>query len=252
MKLALEVKNLTVKYPRYTHAAVEDVSFSVALNTIAALIGPNGSGKTTVIKAILGLIEYEGEIKVFDKPVEEMYQKVGFVPQRFSFDPTFPITVYEFIFLVLSGISDRKSVRQINQALDYVDANDLAKRKLSSLSGGQLQRVLLARALVKNPTLLLLDEPEAGVDVGGEQTFYDLMEKLVEDKKVTALIASHELDVVYTYAQQVICVNQRMLCSGEPREVLDQETFEKLYGRGLRFYGHDHASHKKNKKAKHG
>jgi ABC-type Mn2+/Zn2+ transport system ATPase subunit len=233
---ALEVKDLTVTYPEYANNAIENVTFSVEEGTMAALIGPNGSGKTSIIRSILGLIDYKGEIKVFGKPVHEARHTIGYVPQRFSFDPTFPVTVFEFISMVLSENTKKKHL--ISETLDYVEGTDLVGRKLSSLSGGQLQRVLLARALVKKPSLLLLDEPEAGVDIGGEQTFYDLMEKLVKDEKITALIASHELDIVYAYAQKAICVNKKMLCSGVPKEVLNQETFLELYGRGLKFFGH--------------
>jgi ABC-type Mn2+/Zn2+ transport system ATPase subunit len=243
MTPALEVKNLTVKYSGDSQIAVEDVTFEVSPDTVAMLIGPNGCGKTTVIKAVLGLVGYDGEIKVFGEPVSKMYSKIGYVPQRFSFDRTFPITVFEFVSLVLATHSSKNLARKVKQTLEYVGADTFAKKKMSTLSGGQLQRVLLARALVKDPKLLLLDEPEAGVDVGGEQTFYDLVERLVDQKNVTAIIASHELDIVYTYAQQVICLNRKMLCAGVPKKVLNQQTFEKLYGRGLKFYGHDHAHH---------
>lgn len=244
MKPALEIDSLTVKYSGYTHPAVEDVSFSVKENTITALIGPNGSGKTTLIKSVLGLLEHEGEIKIFGKPVNEVYEQIGFVPQRFTFDQTFPITVYEFLSLVLTNHSSRSISQKVKKALSYVSAVDISNKKLSTLSGGQLQRVLLARALVKQPKLLLLDEPESGVDVGGEQTFYDLVEKLVKEKKVTAIIASHELDVVYAYAEKVICLNCRTVCIGKPQDVLKQETFEELYGRGLKYYGHPRKRHK--------
>jgi zinc transport system ATP-binding protein len=236
--LALEIKNLNIHYPGLTYPAVESVSFSIEKGRIAAVIGPNGSGKTTLIKAILGLIDYQGEILIFGQPVEKMYQKIGYVPQRYSFDQTFPITVAEFISLVLPD--KEKAEKKVKNVLESVKAGDLYERKLSRLSGGQLQRTLLARALVKNPDLLILDEPEAGIDVGGEQTFYDLVENLVENKNITALIASHELDIVYTYAQEVICLNKRLLCLGPPRQVLNQETFEELYGRSLKFYGHTH------------
>ncbi len=250
MDNALVVNNLSVKYPGYTHSAVEDVNFEVKENSITALIGPNGSGKSTVIKAILGLLDYTGKVEVFGKPVEQMYTEIGFVPQRFSFDTTFPITVSEFILLALiSHESQSKKLNypehnhSVSQVLNYVKAEDLKSRKLSTLSGGQLQRVLLARALVHEPKLLLLDEPEAGVDVGGEQTFYELLEALVEEKKITAVIASHELDVVYTYANHVVCLNRTVFCTGVPKKVLNQETFEKLYGRGLKFYGHREHTH---------
>lgn len=250
MKEALVVKNLTVKYPGYTHSAIDGVNFSVKENSIAALIGPNGSGKSTVIKSILGLIDYSGDIEVFGKPVQKMYTEIGFVPQRYSFDSTFPITVNEFISLALEShmIASKKEKitnhhHSVKRVLNYVKAENLKTRKLSTLSGGQLQRVLLARALVHEPKLLLLDEPEAGVDVGGEQTFYELLEALVEEKKITALIASHELDVVYTYADHVVCLNKTVFCTGVPQKVLNQETFEKLYGRGLQFYGHHEHKH---------
>lgn len=251
MKPALEIDNLTVTYPGYSHTAVDNVSFEIKKNSITALIGPNGSGKTTVIKAVLGLIDYQGEIQVFGRPIEVAYQQIGYVPQRFAFDPTFPLTVFEFVSLVLSSFSKKDVAAKVRKTLDWVKASDLIERKLSSLSGGQLQRVLLARALVNNPKLLLLDEPEAGVDVGGEQTFYDLVEELVHKKEMTAIVASHELDVVYTYAQQVICLNRHLLCTGVPKEVLNQETFEKLYGRNLKFYGHDHKTTHTHLKTKH-
>jgi len=239
---ALEVKNLTIHFPTNPYPSVEDVSFVIKENSIAAMIGPNGSGKTTLMRAVLGLIPYQGEILVFGKPVKEFYKEIGFVPQRASFDPTFPITVKEFVSLALSNsqLDKAEQTSHVHEALKSVGSYELVDNKLSTLSGGQLQRVLLARALVNKPRLLILDEPESGVDVGGEQTFYDLIERLVKDKKITALVASHELDIVYTYADIVICLNKRMLCSGVPREILDQDTFIKLYGRGLKFYGHDH------------
>jgi zinc transport system ATP-binding protein len=240
---ALEVTDLTVVYPGYKHKAVENVSFSIEKGTISALIGPNGSGKTTIIRSILGLVDYRGTIEVFGKSVNKARSSIGYVPQRFSFDPTFPVTVNEFISMVVASGSER--FEKVKEALKYVEGSQLGDRKLSTLSGGQLQRVLLARALVNKPLLLLLDEPEAGVDVGGEQTFYDLMEKLVKDENITALIASHELDVVYAYAQRVVCVNQKKLCDGVPKEVLNQDTFMELYGRGLKFYGHQSPHHNK-------
>jgi zinc transport system ATP-binding protein len=243
MTTALKVKDVSATYAGYSHPAIENVSFELEQGVIASVIGPNGSGKTTLIKAILGLIRYKGEIEVFGLPVEKAYQRIGYVPQKFSFDPTFPITVNEFIALTLYELDKYASGKAVRQALNFVEAAYLGKRKLSELSGGQLQRVLLARALAKEPELLLLDEPEAGVDVGGEQTFYDLLQKLVSEKQITALISSHELDVVYTYAQQVICLNRKMLCVGEPREVLDKKMFEQLYGRDLKFYGHTHSHH---------
>ncbi|MCA9397544.1 metal ABC transporter ATP-binding protein [candidate division WWE3 bacterium] len=239
---AVHINGLTVTYPEHSEPAVEDIMFSVEEGNITMLIGPNGSGKTTIIKSILGLIPYEGEITIFGKPLKEMYGKIGYVPQRFNFDETFPITVHEFITLSLSSFEkdEDKKEEMTHLALKDVDATELVHQKLSTLSGGQLQRVLLARALAHRPKLLLLDEPESGVDVAGEQTFYDLIQKLTKEEGLAALVSSHELDVVYSYANQVICVNRRMFCHGVPHTVLNQEMFMDLYGRDLKFYGHEH------------
>ncbi len=239
---ALSISNLTVTYPSRRHPAIEDIFFTVAPGTITMLIGPNGSGKSTVMRAVLDLVAYEGEVRILGKPLHEVYREVGYVPQRFSFDEKFPITVDEFLNVSVSHyIPDRKQLREsIHRALGEVGALGFRTQKLSALSGGQLQRVILARAIAHRPKLLLLDEPESGIDVGGEQTFYDLVQRLVKEEQMAVLVASHELDIVYTYANQVICINKRMFCSGVPREVLNQEMFMDLYGRHLRFYGHEH------------
>ncbi len=248
MSAALSISNLTVQYNSRAHPAVEDVSFAVERGSISALIGPNGSGKSSLIKAVLGLVKYEGKIEVFGASVEEQYGNIGYVPQRFSFDHTFPITVSEFLDIshmheYEQDISHRHD--SIDHVLDVVQLHDTQDHLLSDLSGGQLQRVLLARALIHEPELLVLDEPEAGIDVGAEQTFYDVLDDLVQEQQVTVLLASHELDVVYGYADQVICLHRRLVCAGTPGEALKQETFEKLYGHGIRHYEHacDHREH---------
>lgn len=237
---AILVKNLTVTYPAQNYPAVQEVNFSVRQNSITTLIGPNGSGKTTIIKAILGLLEYRGEINIFGQKVNKASHLIGFVPQRFAFDNTFPMTVFEFVVLPLIAQTNFPKPKrgQVFDTLGLLKAQELADKTLASLSGGELQRVLLARSLVQEPRLLLLDEPEAGIDVGGEQTLYDLLDDLVDKKRLTVLIASHELDVVYTYADYVLCVNKRLVCDGTPDQVLNQSTFEKLYGRQIKFYNH--------------
>lgn len=237
---AIFVNNLTVTYPAQNYPAVKAVSFSVHENSITTLIGPNGSGKTTIIKAILGLLEYQGEIKIFNQPIRQASQLIGFVPQRFTFDNTFPMTVFEFVALplIIQANSPKPKRKQVLDTLELLKAQELADKTLASLSGGELQRVLLARSLVREPKLLLLDEPEVGIDVGGEQTLYDLLDDLVDKQKLTVLIASHELDVVYTYADYVLCVNKRLVCDGRPEQILNQSTIEKLYGKQIKFYNH--------------
>jgi len=236
--LVLALAGVSIHYPGQKNWAVEKVSFEVNSGSITTIIGPNGSGKSTLIKAILGLMDYEGEILVWGKAVEQVYKRIGFVPQRYEFDRHFPVSVAEFVGMPV--LDPRSKKQQITQALKAGAVEKLKDKLLDELSGGQLQRVLLARALVNQPDLLVLDEPEAGVDVGGEQNLYDLLESLVKERNLTVLVASHELDVVYTYADQVLCLNRRMVCSGKPREVLKQSVFEELYGRELKFYGHTH------------
>ncbi len=236
----IEVNNLTVRYPGMTHTAVEDVSFEVKRGSITTLIGPNGSGKTTIMQALLGLVEFTGEVMIFGRSLREVVERVGFVPQRFGFAVAFPMSVNEFVgMVVLEGKSDQREKR-VKKVLNEVGVGKMTKRMLRELSGGQMQRVLVARALVAKPELLILDEPEAGVDVAGEQSLYDLLDKLAKERDMTVLVASHELDVVYTYADSVVCVNRKLVCSGKPYEVLNQEMFEKIYGRELKFYGHEH------------
>lgn len=237
-KTALDVRDLSVFYDR-SDPALDHVSFQVSPGSITVVIGPNGSGKSTLIKAILGLIEYEGEVRLFEAAASQKQHEIGYVPQRYMFDVQFPITALEFVQLAQVH-ADKKEVTRV---FSIVGAEKLITQQLRTLSGGELQRVLLARALVNKPKLLVLDEPEAGVDVGGEQTFYDLIETLAKQEQLSILLASHELDVVFAYADQVICLNKRMLCAGAPTKVLNQNTFAELYGKHVKFYDHGCASH---------
>lgn len=233
---AISVHELSVQYPDTKAPALSRVSFEVQPATMALVIGPNGSGKSTLLKAMLGLLPYTGEVLFQGQPLQSLKKSVGYVPQRFQLDVQFPITVTEFLTIS----QDQPHRHKLEAILEQVSMTQHQNSLLTQLSGGQLQRVLLARALVNSPKILLLDEPEAGIDVGGEQLFYDVMQHLISVHGVTAIIASHELDVVYTYADQVICINQELICAGKPTETLDQHTFEKLYGRQLKFYGHHH------------
>lgn len=235
----VSIENLTVKYPQQTHPAIENISLDIFSESITTLLGPNGAGKSTLIKAILNLINYKGEIRVFGRNVQEVYPQIGYVPQFKDFDPAFPMNVAEFIELSLIKSPHPKKWRQekVHQILRSIDSSSLIQKPISTLSGGQLQRALLARALVHNPKLLILDEPEAGIDVGAEQTFYEMIAKLVEKQGITVIIASHELDVVYNYASRVICLNHQLVCDGPPNVALSQAVFEKLYGRQIKLYG---------------
>ena len=237
---AITLSDVTVSFDGLQVPALDYVNCMIHTGQITALVGPNGSGKTTLLRAIAGLIPYKGEITIFGKPASEKLGTIGYVPQRFSFDISFPVTVFEFLSLALWDTPQKTHKELIRQSLSDVGAIGFSSRLLSTLSGGQLQRVLLARALSRNPSIVLLDEPEAGVDKGGEQIFYDLLARLSKRGDLTVVVASHELDLVFAYAEQVICINRSIFCSGPPKDVLNTEILAKLYGRDVKMYGHTH------------
>jgi zinc transport system ATP-binding protein len=235
---ALKVQGLTVWFERQERPAVEDVSFGLDEGRIAILIGPNGSGKSTVLRAVLGLVPFTGDVRVFGVPAAEARPWVGYVPQRLTFDLTLPLTVEEAVRMPLLGARGpdvEESVRHFTEALGVAD---LLATPLGALSGGQLKRALIARALVTKPRLLLLDEPEAGIDVGGEQSLYTLLQRLVAHHRLTALVCSHDLDLVFSYADEVLCLNRRLQCSGPPAETLTADALGRLYGPATAFYRH--------------
>ena len=235
----LEVKDLSVRIGN--HLAVERVSFAVEAGEVVAIVGPNGSGKTTLIKAILGLINYSGSVHLAGRTV------VGYVPQRFSFDRNFPITVKEFLLLQMEEASiffpNSKALRRIKNALEEVHGEDFLDSLLGELSGGQLQRVLIAAALQNEPNIVFLDEALSGIDAGGEETVYSLIRELSISKNLAIVMISHDLDVVYQHCRRVICLNRKMICAGRPQEALSKETLDKLYGAHTSIYEHEANNH---------
>jgi ABC-type Mn2+/Zn2+ transport system ATPase subunit len=239
---ALSVEHLTVRFERQHRPAVEDVSFALAEGQIAILIGPNGSGKSTVLKAILGLLPSEGDIRVFGNPVREAHGQLGYVPQRLPFDLTLPLTVREAVRMPLLGARHGAVEDTFRHFTDILRITPLLDAPLASLSGGQLKRALIARAMVTNPRLLLLDEPEAEVDIGGEQTLYEMLDQMAAHHRLTVLVCSHELELVYRYADRVLCLNRRLLCAGPPTEVLTADALASLYGPTTTLYRHEHGT----------
>ncbi len=244
MPITCKVQNVSVFYPGKKNPNVFKVNFDLQAETITMIIGPNGSGKSTLLKALLGLLPYEGEVTFYNPKGKQIGKKdmhIGYVPQYFKFDSTIPITVCEFLQLTLSAChqSTQDKKKEIRKALQEVLALQLIHKQLGDLSGGQLQRVILARALLHNPKMLILDEPESGIDIQGEQYFYDALQKIVKERGVTVLIATHELEIVHKYASQVLCINKKLLCRGKPEEALTPKTFSKLYGVNKRLYKHE-------------
>lgn len=235
---ALEVKDLTVWFEGQERPAVEDVSFSLDEGQIAILIGPNGSGKSTVLRAILGLVPSTGDVRVFGMPAAQARPQIGYVPQRLAFDLTLPLTVAEAVRMPLLGARGADADGALRHFTETLGIADLLDKPLGALSGGQLKRAMIARAMVTKPRLLLLDEPEAGIDVGGEQTLYELLQRLVSHHRLTALVCSHDLDLVFRYADQVLCLNRRLQCIGPPGDILTAEALTRLYGPATALYRH--------------
>lgn len=236
MDSVIDIKDVSVKYGDYN--VLNNISFRVGPQELAMIIGPNGSGKSTLIKAILGLTPFEGSIKIFGKNIRQALHHIGYVPQHFDFDRNFPITVEEFLMLS----AEAHGLPRIEEVLSEVGMLDARKNMLGKLSGGQLQRVLIARAFLHNPDILILDEPTSGIDVEGVKDFYALIKSLNETHHVAILMVSHELNVVHKFADNIICLNKDLICYGEPKVALTKEVLEKLYGEGMvvREHGHGH------------
>lgn len=238
MKKAVSLKNLNFKFDN--SLILNDVSFEIEQGKIVAIIGPNGSGKTTLLKNIIGAYQpSSGSVKVFDKDPERVVRHIGYVPQRFDFDRSIPISVYEFIALEKCG-NQQHAPGRISEVLKSVGLANLEKSKLGELSGGQFQRVMIARALLHEKAILIFDEPATGVDIAGGRTIYDLIKKINQERKTTCLIVSHELSVVSRYADEVICLNKRVVCSGKPETVITPETLNNLYGTSIGLYHQHH------------
>lgn len=213
---------------------VRDIEIEVSAGEIVTLIGPNGGGKSTTAKALLGLIAPDAGV------VERVAGlKVGYVPQRFQIDVTLPLDVDRL--MTLTQKHDRQT---IHAALERVNAGHLAGRAIRHLSGGELQRVLLARAIVGAPDLLILDEPVQGVDYAGEIALYELIGKIRDELGCGILLISHDLHIVMAATDRVVCIEGHVCCSGPPGHVLSDAAFQRLFGQrgaqSLAVYRHHH------------
>jgi ABC-type Mn2+/Zn2+ transport system ATPase subunit len=230
----LEVKDLSVRFAGVP--ALERVSFTIEKEAIVAVIGPNGSGKTTLLRAILGLVPYEGDVRLFGKPVRQVLGQAGYVPQRFAFDPAFPLTVEEFIQLTCRT-PEKLPARGV---LDEVGMGEFKGRLIGELSGGQLQRVLLAHALLHRPRILFLDEATSGIDIEGQGDFYSTIQRLNREHGVTVMMVSHELSMVYRLTDRILCLNRDLVSHGETRSALTADVLRRLYGDNAGFMAHEH------------
>ncbi|MBH8552768.1 metal ABC transporter ATP-binding protein [Nostocaceae cyanobacterium CENA357] len=251
----LKVEGLTVY--QGSHLAVRDVAFELLPGTDTAIVGPNGAGKSTLVKAVLDLIPHSaGKIEIFGRPLSRLgnlRHLLGYMPQNFIFDRSFPISVSELVglgwtneaktarsfFFRLWRQNQEKSAAVI-EALQRTDAYHLRHQAIGTLSGGQLKRVLLAYCLVRPRKLLILDEAFAGVDVQGTTDFYALLNELKREEGWTVLQVSHDIDMVSRHCDRVLCLNQTVVCTGQPEIALSPQNLLATYGPGFSRYQHHH------------
>ena len=228
----ITVDKISVGYGANT--VLRNVSLTIEPGEILTVVGPNGSGKTTLLRALIGAVRpAKGQIK------HAADLRIGYVPQKLHIDPTLPMTVERF--LRLPGGTSRAACAQ---ALEQAGVPALSKRQMSDLSGGQFQRVLLARALINRPNVLLLDEATQGLDQPGSAAFYLQIEKVRQDTGCAVLMISHELHVVMSASDRVICLNGHVCCEGTPEIVSAAPEYRALFGTGtggaLALYRHEH------------
>jgi len=222
-----------VSVTRSGQSVLDNIQLSVSPGEIVTLIGPNGAGKTTLVRAVLGLLKPDSG-EVWRKPK----LRVGYMPQKLHVDATLPLSVLRFLRLV-PGV-DRETALA---ALVEVGAEKVIDSPLQGISGGEMQRVLLARALLREPELLVLDEPVQGVDVAGQAELYALITQLRDRHQCGVLMVSHDLHLVMSTTDQVVCLNRHVCCSGHPEQVSNDPAFVELFGQNapsLAIYHHHH------------
>jgi len=227
-KNILEVENLNVKFNN--EEILKNISFNVKEREVLIILGPNGAGKTTLLRALLGLIPYKGKVlwrtkNVSYLPPQELVQR-KYLP---------PLSIEEFF--KFKDVPREKILKIFKEVgLDL----SLLKRPFGALSTGQFQRMIIAWALVDDPKVLLFDEVTYGIDVGGEETIYSLLHRIWRQRNLTILLVTHDLNIVYEHANNVLCLNKKKICYGEPNKILNPETLKETYGTGIKFYKHDH------------
>ncbi|MFM7103536.1 MAG: metal ABC transporter ATP-binding protein [Verrucomicrobiota bacterium] len=246
---ALQVRDLRVVLGQ--QEVLRGVHLTIPRGQIVAIIGPNGSGKTTLLRCLLGLQPARtGRVELLGEPVgPAVLRRVGYVPQRLQLERAFSLSVREF--LAVRAAATRLWFWRPHRATDDALADSLAElgladlldRPLAGLSGGQLQRVLIAFSLLRDPELLLLDEPTAGVDTPGEHSFYELIGGIHRRHRLTVVLVSHDLAMVYRHASWVYALNGVICCEGRPEDVMNAESLKQAYGIHLTPYHHHHPPH---------
>ena len=227
-----------VHYSYGSVKVLENIDFSVEKGEYLGILGPNGSGKSTLLKIILGLLTpQKGKVFLFGKEVNKFrdWQKIGFVPQKATqIEAKFPITVAETVSLNTNNSS------VVVESLKKVGMYEFKDSLITELSGGQQQRVFIAKALARNPELLILDEPTVGIDPAAQKDFYKLLDVLNKDFGLTLIIVSHDTDVIVKEVSRIICINKNMVCHVTPKEFITGNYIDKLYSEDHKHITHHH------------
>lgn len=244
----LEFENVDIA--REKDIVIQNATFRVKRGDYIGIVGPNGGGKTTLILAVLGFLPVKkGSIQLFSKDSEMFsdWQRIAYVPQgAIHFDSHFPLTVKELVGLgriTKSKIGRRLNKNDweaVNDSLHIMGIDDIANKRIGSLSGGQKQRMFIAKALVRNPEILILDEPVAGIDATTLENFYKLLSDLNRTKKITILIVSHDLSSVFCRMTKLLCVNKKVYISDITPDIDPNESLKKVYGDHFHFVFHNH------------
>ena len=229
MSNALEVERLSVRFGRAE--ILRGLSFTVPEGSALAVIGPNGAGKTVLFRALIDSVPHKGAVRWATGT------RIGYVPQKLDIERDLPVTGRDF--LDAKAAVSQTPRADADRALDLVNLpRSVADQPIGTFSGGQFQRLLLAFALMGRPTVLLFDEPTAGVDEPGEERLYEMIHRLQQTERLTLLLISHELSVVYRYATSVLCLSRESPCFGAPEEILTPERIEQVYGTPLKYHHH--------------
>ena len=248
-KTIVEIRDLSVRYPNGV-MALEGINIDVNQKDLIALIGPNGAGKSTLLKVILGLTKASsGSIKLFGSlDLAKNLKYVGYVPQSAQArDPNLPFNVYETVMLGRTPIAGlfhgmkEEDRQKVEETLKLFGIYELKDRKIGQLSGGQSQRVFLAKAMVAEPKLLLLDEPTSGVDTTSKKEFYNILDRLNKERGITVILSSHDIGVITKIANRVLCVNKSQFFCGENEDFAADVEIHKMYDHPVEIMDHhDH------------
>jgi zinc transport system ATP-binding protein len=229
-KAILNVKNLSVSIGK--EKILDNLSFSLSKGDTLVVLGPNGAGKTVLLRALIGAFPHDGEV-IWKEGV-----KIGYVPQRLSFIKDTPLSVKEF-FLLNFNKEVEKPENRITGTLRSLGIDEgILEKKIGDISSGQFQRVLVGWALLGEPDVLLFDEPFAGIDVLGQQSVYKFLKDVKQEKNLTIILVSHELNIVHNFATKILCLRKKLVCFGSPEEILTTKNLNALYGEELEYHFH--------------